>query len=355
LQKYLNAKKWYMRDANWSPDWPTAARQIEDFYWKEDALLLEKNKINNFQGKFNGVIAVTPNVIADILNFIGPIKIGNEEYNKDNFQKLLEYRVEKGYVQLGTPEWQRKEVIGQIASELKLRVMNLPASSMVKVFDIFSDNLNKRNIMFYFHDRGLENLATEQDWGGEMRGEQGDYLAIVDANLASFKTDAVINRSISYNLKETDNLIADLRINYAHGGDFDWRTTKYRTYTRIYVSRGSRLISSDGFEGEVVTYEEFNKTVFAGFITVEPKNIGSVRLRYQLPPSLYVAVRNGEYDLYLRKQPGVNSVEMNVSLDFAKKISSYSPTGFYAIKGNKDKSVNWNGEMVVDREFVVKF
>ncbi|MCD4694071.1 DUF4012 domain-containing protein, partial [bacterium] len=72
IKKYLN-DKWYMRDANWSPDWPTSARKIEWFYHEEDKLLPLKNKVNDFEGEFDGVIGVTPELVTDLLSLVGPV------------------------------------------------------------------------------------------------------------------------------------------------------------------------------------------------------------------------------------------------------------------------------------------
>ncbi len=47
IRKYLN-DKWYMRDANWSPDWPTAANKINWFYQTESRLNNQAEKISEF-------------------------------------------------------------------------------------------------------------------------------------------------------------------------------------------------------------------------------------------------------------------------------------------------------------------
>ena len=32
IKKYLGVDRWYLRDSNWSPDWPTSAKNIQWFY-----------------------------------------------------------------------------------------------------------------------------------------------------------------------------------------------------------------------------------------------------------------------------------------------------------------------------------
>ena len=67
LKTYLGVDKWYFRDANWSPDWPSSAKNVEKFFYAEDKLLPEKDQVNDFEGEFEGVIAITPDIIENLL------------------------------------------------------------------------------------------------------------------------------------------------------------------------------------------------------------------------------------------------------------------------------------------------
>ena len=356
LVKYLGVDYWYLRDANWSPDWPAAAQKIEWFYHEENRYLTGKDQINNFDGEFSGVIGVCPDFVIDLLSLSGPIRVEGEEYNKDNFMDLLEYRVEQGYVQLGIPSWHRKEVIGDIVKELKQRVFSLSPAELYANLNIAIDNLHKKNILLYFRDENLNELAQAHNWGGELKGTDGDFLMIVDANMASYKTDAVIDRQVVYRVDEGSNgIFADLTVNYAHSGGFDWRTTRYRTYVRVYVPPGSELVSAAGqSEGEVTAQSEYGKTVFSAFVSIEPGNIGSLRLRYRLPDRIGLKIAGGAYDLYCQKQPGTRVSSLEVSLNFLKPVNEYAPVGFYAHKESENR-IMWETDWQYDRIFEIEF
>ncbi len=349
LKKYLQIDNWYLRDANWSPSWPESAQKISEFYYKEDKLLPAKDQINNFNGQFNGVIGITPQVITDLLSLVGPVVVEGVEYNSDNFTKLLQYRVEKGYVKLGVSSWQRKEVIGDIAKELKFKIFDLPPLEMYNAIKILQKNLLQKNILLYFNDKDAEDIVLAENWGGEILPVKGDYLLVVDANLASFKTDAVMKKGIDYQVRRGfDGLVADLTLNYAHNGGFDWRTTRYQTFTRVYVPLGSTLISVDGQnKGDVQVYKEFNRTVFAAYVVIEPGKIGKLHLRYNLPNNI---INANEYSLYIQKQPGNNIGLLTVDIDLGKNINSYGPTGFFARK-KSGQNVRWETDLTVDKEF----
>jgi hypothetical protein len=351
--KYLGVNKWFMRDANWSPDWPTAAEKISWFYKKEDALLPLANQINNFSGEFDGVVAVTPKFITDLLEITGPIFIAGEEYNKDNFQELLQYKVEAGYVHLGVSSWQRKEIIGEIARELKIKLLDLSFWHWREIINIFSEDVLRKDILIFFQDDQLQNLAEELGWAGEVKKVEGDYLMVVDANLAALKTDAVMNKSIDYVVEQTaEGLLAKVKINYAHNGNFDWKTTRYRTYTRIYVPEGSQFIRAEGVsEGNIEISKELGKTFFGAFVSIEPGKIGNLYIEYKLPEKL---LNKGKYDLYIQKQPGRETKELTVDLKLQNEIRLYSPTGFYADKIRGDR-IRWKTDLSVDKKFEIKF
>ena len=356
LAEYLGVEKWYLRDANWSPDWPAAAEKIRWFFNEEDKLLPAKDQINNFNGSFSGVIGITPKLITDLLALIGPIYIGEEEFNEHNFIKLLQYKVEKGYAQLGIPSWHRKKIIGEILKELKLKIFALPAKKLYEAVNILEQNLDEKNILLSFRDKAMAAVADEQGWDGKVMPADGDYLMVVDANMASLKTDAVMARSINYKVEQSvAGLFADLRLNYAHNGDFNWQTTRYRTYTRVYAPFGSELIAAEGIsEGEAEVYNELGKTVFAGFISVEPGEIGQLHFYYKLPMPLHELAKQKKYELYIQKQPGKKAGFLALDLEFMNKIQSYSPSGFYIYKIG-DSSINWEADLKTDKIFLVNF
>ncbi len=75
----------------------------------------------------------------------------------------------------------------------------------------------------------------------------GDFLWIVDANLAAYKTDGKMDKKVTYALDAHDpsHPTATVTLTYHNTTDhMDWRYTRYRSYTRIYVPEGATLISS---------------------------------------------------------------------------------------------------------------
>ena len=348
IKKYLN-DKWYLRDANWSPDWPTAAIKIDWFYRLETKLA----GAANLPQAFNGVIAITPKLIIDFLRITGPVSVEGQIYDQNNFQDLLEYRVEKGFIELGVSRWQRKAVIGEIVKKLKIKIFDLPPDKWTKIINSAIDNLTAKNLMFYLADNHLENIAVENGWAGEIKNYYGDYLLVVDANLAALKTDAVMSRSLEYKVSQSVNgLFAKLILNYAHNGRPDWKTSAYKSYTRVYAPLGSQLIKINGYTSEQIDIgQEAGKTWFGFYFTVEPGKIKNLIIEYKLPPEVML---NNNYGLYLQKQPGKEFDYLAVDLSFKNGITSYNPASLSMRKVSPSR-LRWEGDLNIDRIFEIKF
>lgn len=332
IAKYLGVDRWYLRDSNWSPDWPESARQIQWFYQAE-AKYNSDPEIKNTPA-FDGVVAITPRLVTDLLYLVGPITVGGQEYNKDNFTDLLQYEVEMAYRDKGVSEWDRKKVIGDILSELKEKLFALPTNRYLELVNTLNSNVERKNILFYFNDPQVQATAQSLNWGGEIKAVTGDYLMVVDSNLAAFKTDRVMEKKISYDLiRDKSGLNAKVTLEYKHTGGFDWKTTRYRSYVRVYVPLGSELIKVDGLSDGTaykndtkLGREGADKTYFGGFISVEPGQTGTLTFTYRLPQSLVDQVAAGQYDLYLQKQPGSNIAALDLDLELDHNIKSQIDT-----------------------------
>ncbi|PIS42116.1 MAG: hypothetical protein COT24_05260 [Candidatus Kerfeldbacteria bacterium CG08_land_8_20_14_0_20_40_16] len=355
LQKYLNATKWFMRDSNWSPDFPIAAQKAEWFYHQE----------GGGEENFNGVIAVTPTFIQSLLGLTGEIEVNGIKFNSDNFVDTLQYQVEQGFYRQGISDAERKEVIGVLASKLLDEILSLPSEKWPDLWKTFQADIKAKRILIYLKDENLENLILEEGWGGEIKTTTSDYFAVFDANMASLKSDPGVIRTISYTLtqNEAGELIAKLNIHYDNQGTFNWKSTRYRTYTRVYVPQGSKLIESQGAmendklhggrPGEVEVIDEYGKTCFGAFISIEPQTQGDLSFTYQLPTYIAEQVRNKSYALYAQKQAGTPAYQFNLVLEFNDKISSFSSIDKAAQE--EQNKIILNTDLLEDREFSLSF
>lgn len=357
IKKYLKQNAWYFRDSNWSPDFPTSAEQALFFYQREGGA---KN--------VDGVLAITPTTISALLRLVGSIKVGETEFTADNFVDKLQAYVDLGYKSAGQTDSQRKDIIGVMTKELVDRLMKLPVAQWKDVFLVLSQQLNEKQMLMYMKDPAVQTLLVEQNWGGAIqKTPDSDSLMIVDANLASLKTDIVMQRSYDYRVTLTgDRPTAELIIKYIHTGEFDWRTSwrisRYNTFVRVYVPSGSELISSSGSqirqqsnaEGTVTTTTELGKTVFGAFKSIEPGTESTLKLVYRLPSTVNQSLTTVGYRLAWQKQAGMLTPSINLTVERPDNKASQAD-GLDNDARFSQSSVTFSGPLSQDRNITIHY
>lgn len=355
LKRYLRAERWFMRDANWSPDYVVSSMEVERFYHLEDGPAKE----------IDGIIGITPTVIERLLGVTGPITIDDTTFTSENVTDELEFQVEKGFAIEGIPLAQRKEIVGELGDVLVERLLSLPLSELKNLFAIAETAIVEKHLLTYFKDPALQRIADARDWSGRLTAVPGDELLIVDANLASLKTDPVIDRSVRYAVRpDGDGFRARAEITYRHRGTFNWKTTRYRTYTRFYAPQGSEFIGGEGAmvddklndparrPGTFDVGSELGRSVFGGFISVEPGETRTLAVEYRLPERIADMVRQGQYRLDIHKQLGTLGHVLTLDLDFDKNVESAVPAEDPGKWGNDRYEIDT--DLRVDRTFMVE-
>lgn len=296
MGKMLNIKNWELRDSNWSPDFPTNAQKAEEFYHMEQGT-----------EQFDGVVAVSTEVLESFLKITGPVTIEGYpgEYNSENAVIKLEYQVERGYIEQGIDKGERKYVMKKLAKVLIDKAQSLSFSEQKQLIETIETHLNNRDITIYFKDQTLQERMQYLGWSGEVLTASGDYLMMVDANLAALKSDQFMQRSFDYTVDFTkEKPQANLKITYEHTAkEKDWMTTDYNSYLRVYVPEGSWLQQASG-TGDQTYGSELGKKFFGFLVKIPLGQTKTVGLTYDLPSS----INSDTYSLLVQKQSGVGLV-----------------------------------------------
>ncbi len=345
-----------MRDANWWPDFYESAKNVEKFYHLE----------NGPVAKFDGVIGITPTVIERLLAVTGPIEIEGTRFDSENLTDELEYQVEMGFDERGVPYPQRKDIVGKLGKELMDRLMRLPVAKYPEMAQLAKAAIEERHFMMTFSDPELQAFADQRDWTGRFPPASGDQVGVIDANMAALKTDPSVEKSISYAVRPQGNdFVARAAITYKHVGRFDWKTTRYRTYTRFYVPRGSEFIRGEGMmvddklndprrrPGTVDVGAELGQTVFGAFIAIEPGETRTLAVEWKVSAAVAQQIRQGAYDLTFRKQAGTHDHALTLDLDFGKKVTRAVPGEDQKEWG--DERYRLSTDLRVDRKIKVDF
>lgn len=303
FKRMMQIKSWKFRDSNFSPDFPTNVEKAKYFF-----RLSGGNSV-----QFDGVIAVNATVLNDILALTGPITVPGypENFNSENAVLKLEEKVEKAYIMNPELDTQnRKAIMKKMAPLIFEKLFTL--GNISKIADLAHAEMQKKNIMLYFSDPRLEELAESVYWSGKMAmGWSGDYIMAVDANMGALKTDYYIKREMEYEINFTgEKPIATLRLKYKNTATYgDWRTSDYHSYLRIYVPEGSKFLEREMI-GPPVTNSEFGKTYFGSIVHVLIGGETKAMIKYELPES--VTLEN--YRLLIQKQSGTGDTPVKVRI-----------------------------------------
>lgn len=353
LQTYLRSRSWFMRDANWSPDFAVSSMEVERFY-----------RLEGGKKDLDGIIGVTPDVIADLLAVTGPIVIDGVTFDAGNVTDALEYQVEIAFAKEGIPLARRKDVVGKLGKELVARLLSLRLADLARLGAIAGKALEEKHLLAVFDDAALQAFADAQGWSGRFGVAPGDRLAVIDANLASLKTDSVMEKSVAYSLRpDGDSWIARAAATYRNTGRFTWKTTRYRTYTRFYAPIGSVFLKGEGMmrddklndpsraPGTIDVGEELGHAVFGGFISVEPGETRTLAVEYRVSDKVAKMIRDGSYALKVTKQLGSDASRLTLDLDFGKNVVRATPAEAPSEWG--DTRYRLSTDLRVDREFEI--
>ncbi|MBP9728051.1 MAG: DUF4012 domain-containing protein [Candidatus Moranbacteria bacterium] len=341
---------WSLHDSNWFPDFPASAEKAIFFYEKTGGPTVD------------GVITLTPTVMQKLLSVVGPIAMPQYgiTVDADNFIPVLQEQVEVKYdKELNQP----KKILADLTQMLIEKVFALQNREMLgRIASALVDGLNEKHMLLYMRHAETERLIDEVGWSGRVLDTPKDYLSVIHSNINGYKTDGVINERIEHKATiESDGSIVDtVKITRTHtGGDtpYEWWNKVNADYVRVYVPKGSVLLSSQGttweFPSPPLDYERLGfmedadvkreestqrvdektgirvsedagKTVFGAWVYVSPKESVMITFQYRLPFSIDTSLlKKGEaqsYSMLFQKQSGSPGSELVSSLMYPENF-----------------------------------
>ncbi|MBI4991806.1 MAG: DUF4012 domain-containing protein [Candidatus Harrisonbacteria bacterium] len=241
-------KTWGARDANWFFDFPTSARKVTE--------LLEQADLHYLNGiRFDGAIAINTKVLGTLIDSAGPIRLANYNLtlNRQNFLQELQYEVEAGRDK--KPGQNPKKILSALTPLLLEKLNNLSETQKDVLVEKIKNHFLEKDIMIYFKDFDLQNFVENLGVAGEVahlpRNFSGDYLAIVNSNIAAGKTDAFIDQKIKLQsqISAEGKIINDLVISRMHNGQNEkdwWYKVNNKNYLKILVPEKSKLAYVQG-------------------------------------------------------------------------------------------------------------
>jgi tetratricopeptide (TPR) repeat protein len=303
--RYLRLGNWYLRDANWSPDFPTTAQTLQQF-WAQ-----------NQQAAVDGVIAVDPYALVPLLHVTGPLRLGDgSQIDAEHILDAILSRYYDGAI------YRDKGGLAELLPALFKHLLTTDPAKLPQLAAALHTSIAERHLLAALNQPKLAAALQNQGWDGSIQPATSDTLRIVDADVGYGGVNAFIERLTHYDValdQQGTPLTATLTLTYTNryspwaeaptayavnGQCTDPRTLKleqrsgcYANYLRVYVPQGSRLIEARGLEETLGVDQQHNRTIFGGYLRVNPGVERVVQISYRLP-----ALTPGS--LMIEKQPG---------------------------------------------------
>jgi hypothetical protein len=312
----LKGWSWNLALANWSPDFPTAARQAEWFFEAGGGQPVD------------GVIGINVTTLEELLGVTGPVDVPDYgvRVTSENTLDVIEANTRSP----AHPGDDRKAIVAIIANEVLDRVLHAEPSQWSPLLDTLQEVGDEKDLLIYLNDANEERLVQEMGWDGGLRDGPGDYLMVVDASVNSTKLNIAIEQSLRLDvtLDELGNARHQVTLGYVNdlprweeGRDPELVSRlmlggTYGGYVRLLTPPESQLVAATERGSSIGVdeiSEEGGKTVFGRFFALPSGQEKALQVEYVSPTIVDTGPGYQEYRLFIQKQPGAAPMPLQVS------------------------------------------
>lgn len=311
--------RWRAADSNWFFDFPSSAKKMISF--------LEASDLYKGKETFDGAIAITPRVIADILRATGPLRLADGT--------MLRADTVAGEIQKSVEDAQSsgaahpKNILNEVVSEIIIRLK--AGTSTQPIINSVPEWARSRDLRVFFKDAEFESFADVLGASGKAfslpSDFSGTYLAVVNANVGGGKTDTVMKERVTLQSQinpdgTVSNELHVTRTNPATAANPWWERSANRDYLMAMTNPDARLSGFSGgarpavvrrdragfsTDADLAAQESTIRTSFAypavDIFSDAGKNVFATRLDTPMGASSDVTM-NYTHSLFLEPAPG---------------------------------------------------
>jgi hypothetical protein len=333
---HKNVYNLYIRDSNLNPDYKVSMQQFLRMY--DTAAGKEK---------IDGIIAVDTHVLVEVLKILGSETIGGRVFSADTDKRCdcprAVYELEDYSTRpVNYVRTERKDIIGTLLQQLMQKALGVsPSQYWGKLFQMLLTEVNQKHVLAYFLEPDAQKAAESFNMAGRImtasetatllaykENNGWDYIHLNNSNMAGAKSNMFVSEKVTKDVTVSgDSVTTKLTVDYKNpykGSDCGLESgglclnAPLRNWVRVYAPTGSKLVESkgiisptDGKSKPVDTYADLQKTVFEGFLIVNPMGTARIEITYTSP----LKSADGKYRLLIQKQPGTNGQEWIIRLN----------------------------------------
>lgn len=320
IQQAFQHGTWQLANADWEPDFPTAATTLRWFF----------EKGNEINPDILTIINLT--TIKKILNVVGSFSVPEYEakITPDNLYLFLQSKAEINFFPGST---QKKDTLTAVGEALKKEILSLPLNKKIKIAQILYQDLKNQNIVVNSKNNDFQRLLENQNFAGKLSSATPDTYLLVETNLGANKANAYVTRKTNHAVTYSNNqathqvtvqfqnssLEANPNPPFHYGGN-------YIAYLRFYFppnAQNLQISSSSATNKNLDRENKFGFTEIGFWLTTPAQGQTTITLSYTLPVSA------SDYSLTILKQHGLVSSPQIINIGNQEYTSSL--TNDYAI------------------------
>lgn len=363
LKKHLGEANWFLRDANWDPDFSRSADQIRWFLKKE------------IQSDVDGVIAVDLEFAKRALAALNGITIPdtNSLITPDNLYLATQTYSEKEFFPGST---RKRDFLGSLARSMLIEIGTQDTAATVQLTNAVFSSLAEKHILLNFDSDRVQQAFDNLGWTGRLlqpecqtdpstpplqqtgqppAGCIADFLMIIDANLGVNKVNFFVERLTELDVSLVKRrLRRTLSLSYTNQGASDkFPSGIYKNYLRILVPPNAILesvvLNNNSIDVSEVDREPLGEYQSLGILfEVPPSSTRTVTLTHTTPISL---PQSAIYELLVQKQPGTTNPPFVLSM---QTVADAQLEGQNFVPLVREGSLLYNTTLNTDKIFRVK-
>jgi len=303
----------------------------------------------------DGIVAVDTHVLVEFLRVLGPINIYDDTFKRNRLFSAdiapicdcpkAVYELEDASTrQVNFERSDRKNIIGLLMNQiLNMALGTSPSKYWGKLMQVLASEVNQKHVLAYFTDPVVQKAAEDFNMAGRIMNKTTksaiskyqdngtwDYIHINNSNMAGAKSNMFVSEDVvkDTTVNSDGTLTTNLTITYKNPYEHSDCNVKQevaglclnaplRNWVRVYVPSGSTLVSSKGSINpktskaeDMSTYADLGKTIFEGFLIVNPMGTAKLELSYtsKIKPE-------GKYSVLIQKQPGTDKQQWTIRLN----------------------------------------
>ncbi len=349
IRVYLHIPHGFLRDSNFSPDFP-------ENYAKAKMFLEKEINLTGFSGSF----LITTTAIQRLLGAFGNIYLPDydETINQQNFYLKAQMHAENDFF---PGSIQKRSFLGTLARYI---FVDLDSVSLEKIALAFKQSLDEKQLLVYFDDSNIQKAIDPFYWSGrviepkcafESKGTCIiDYLLPFDANVGANKANYYITRSmyLKTDIDPNGQISHVFSVRYHNdspGNVFPGGT--YKNYFQTMVPVGSAItsITRDGTLVENFDQKNTAYKTIGFYFELPPGKTTEIKIQYVL--NQRISSGNSLYQLVVQKQIGSPNSDYVLEMTLPKNLSIVNQNFTPLVKENH---IVYNTTLSADKIFFVE-